>query len=176
MDTILNILDVPAIQEEIREKHRKFIKDFGSAIDKAMADHVLFADIVMAKLYRIALVFKEERIIDDVKTIDNGPYKKISLFKNGYATCVNLSTNGEIIVLEGFTYTSEFDQNFLSLKEKIRNVNEEKFDWLGFSRKLLDYIHTTIYDRKESAEVKLNGMFTFISDEKITKQRKNNTK
>jgi len=175
MKNVANILDIPTIQEEIRGKHRKFIKDFGSAIDKVMADHVLFADIVMAKLYRIALVFKEERIIDDVKIIDNGPYKKISLFKNGYATYVNISTNGEIIVLEGFTYTSEFDQNFLSLKEKIRNVNDEKFDWLDFSRKLLDYIHATIYDRKESAEAKLNGMFIF-DDEKITKQRKNNTK
>jgi len=153
------IINVPAIQKEIHEKHQKFVKDFGSAAEKVMADHKLFADIVMAKLYRIALIYKEEAVIDEVKITEDGPYRKISLCKSGNVTYVDIRTNGIVIVLEGFTYTTGFDTDFHWPTEKFVNVNNDEFNWVDFSRKLLDYIHATIYERKEAMEARLDGMF-----------------
>ena len=169
------ILDVPAIQKNIRTRHEKFIKEFGPAAEKVMADHRLFADLVMAKLYRIALIFKEEKIIDEIKMTEDGPYKKICLSKVGNVTYVNVITNGLVIVLEGLTYADIYDTGFKYPKEKFMAVNSNKFDWIDFATKLLDYIHSRIYERKEAMETRLNGMlqpFPFNDSEKVINELK----
>ena len=50
------ILNVPLIQQEIHARHQGFIQKYGGAIEKVMADHQLYADIVVAKLSRILLI------------------------------------------------------------------------------------------------------------------------
>ena len=170
------ILDVPSIQKNICARHEKFIKDFGSAAEKVVADHKLFADLVMAKLYRIALIFKEEKVIDEIKMTEDGPYRRVHLSRTGNVTYVNISTNGLVIVLEGFTYTTGFDTDFQWPKEKFFRVNSTDFSWEDFAIKLLDYIHATIYERKEAMEVRLNGMFQpspfdNIAERKTKKQK-----
>lgn len=168
------ILDVPSIQKSIHNKHEKFVKEFGPASEKVMADHRLFADLVMAKLYRIALIFSEEKVIDEVKMVEDGYNRGICLSKAGNVTYVKVATNGLVIVLEGFTYTTGFDTDFQWPKEKFFHVNSDDFDWLDFSIKLLDYIHSTIYERKEAIETRLNGMFQPLPDDsvKIIDERK----
>lgn len=152
------ILDVPTIQKNIHDGHEKFVKEFGSASEKVMADHRLFADLIMAKLYRIALIFKEEKVIDEIKMTEDGPYKKVCLSKTGNTTYINVVTNGMVIVLEGLTYATGFDTNYQWPKEKFNHVNSKEFDWVDFSIKLLDYIHSKIYERKDAMEARLNGM------------------
>jgi len=154
-----NILDIPLIQSEIGSRHRKFIKEYGSASVKVISDHRLFMDIVMAKVNRILLIFREENVIDEIKDIESGPYKKICISKINNPTYVNLSTNGTIILLEGFTYYAGFDPDFQWPKERFFKVNHDDFSWVDFSSKLLNYIHMTIYDRKEAMETRLRGMF-----------------
>lgn len=179
------ILDIPSIQKNIKIRHEKFVEDFGSASEKVIADHRLFADLVMAKLYRISLIFKEESVIDEVKIVEDGPCRKVCLSKSGNATNVMVITNGLVIVIEGSTYTTGFDTDFQWPKEKFFRVNSNEFDWDAFSVKLLDYIHATIYERKEAIEARLHGMFQpppfddaikIIDDRKAKKQKNTESK
>lgn len=153
------ILNVPAIQKSIRECHQKFLKDYGSAIDKVLADRRLFSDIILTKMYRIALIFREEKIIDDIKISEVGFCKKITITKTSCNDYVDIVTNGESIVMEGFSYTTGFDTDSSHAKESFRYVNSDDFDWVAFSNKMLDYIHTAIYERKAASETRFNSMF-----------------
>ncbi len=171
MKKTLEVLNVPAIQKEIREKHQIFIEKYSGTLEKVMADHRLFADIILAKLHRILVIFKEEKVIDDIKMIDQGPYKKIILCKNGYDTYVEMETNGKVIKLQGFTYTTGFDSDFRHQDQIFSNANDEEFNWSNFCLELLEYIHGTIYERKEVAEQMLKGMFEkTVSKEEIIKK------
>ena len=111
------ILDVPTIQKEVHDKHQMFIKKYGGAIDKVMADHQLFNDIVTAKLSRILVIFKQETAIDDFNIANNGPYTRITLTKKNYDTYIEIETNGSQIVLKGYTYTSDFSSDFEIIKK-----------------------------------------------------------
>lgn len=152
------ILDIPSIQKNVKDKHNKFIKEFGPAIEKVVADHKLFADIVIAKLNRIAMIFKEEKVFDDIKIIEFGPYKKITFSKTGYDTYVNIVTNGLEIILQGVTYAG-FEADLKMRNVKFSEVNSDNFDWNDFSNKMLDYIHAAIYGRKEAGEARLAFLF-----------------
>lgn len=153
------ILDIPKIQNHIREKHSEFIKQYASQVEKVMADHKLLSDIITAKLYRIAICFKEERVIDDIRIFDSGPGRKLTLLKNGSATYIDIRTNGKMIILEGYTYSQGMSSDCSSLSEKFYNVDVSDFDWVGFSSKLLDYIHKIIYGRQEALEEKVRSIF-----------------
>jgi len=153
------ILNVPAIQKEIREKHNVFIKKYGSTIEKVMADHKLFTDIILAKLSCILAIFKQEAVIDAIQVTEQGPFKKITLTKNGYDTYVVIETNGVEIALQGYTYTGDSVlSDFALVRVKIRNVNSDNFDWVDFSSQLIDYIHSTIYEKQEVVQQRLKGM------------------
>lgn len=162
-------LNVPSIQKEIHVRHQAFIKKYGGAIEKVMADHKLFSDIVTAKLSRILLVFKQEAIIDDIKIVEQGPYKKITLSKNGYDTYVVIETNGIEIAFQGYAYTSDMISDLALLRHKVRDVNTDDFDWVRFSIQLVEYIHKTIYERKEVVEAMLDGILRPIPFEGLEK-------
>lgn len=154
------ILNIPVIQEEIHKKHQNFLKEYGGAIEKVMADHKLFADIALAKLHRILIIFKEEKVIDEIQIHEKGPYKYVLLYKTGCDTYINLETNGIVIAIQGYTYQgNDFNSDFGHNKKIIKGVNESDFDWANFSDQLLDYIHGTIYERKEVIEQKIKGIF-----------------
>jgi hypothetical protein len=144
-----NLLDVPSIQKGISNKHKKFIKEYGLEIEKVTSDHRLMVDIMMAKLHRIILIFKDEQVIDNVTIIDEGSHRKIILSKNGYDTNVSIVTNGSAVAFEGVNMDNRWPS------EKIIVEDIETFDWVDFSMGLLDYIHSTIYQRKEVIETKL---------------------
>ena len=156
------ILNIPAIQKSVKNKHLNFIEKYQNSIEKVISDHKLFADITLAKLHRLLLIFKEESVIDNIQIIDRGPYKKIVLSKNGYDTYVELETNGLVIVFQGYTYTAGSESDFRHQKKIIRNITADNFDWVEFCDDLVDYIHNTIYERKEAVEQRLKGIFKDI--------------
>lgn len=174
MNKKVDILDVPKIQKEIKKRHGEFVKEYASEIEKVSSDHRLFTDIIFAKLHRIALVFKEEKVIDEVKMVDNGPLKELCLSKNGYQTYVRVVTNGTDIFFRGYAHISnDFVSDSIMLPERIANVDAEGFDWVNFSKKLLDYLHVNIYDRKEIVETRIEGMFKDVpKDTMIRKSSK----
>jgi len=153
------ILDVPGIQKIVSEKHKAFLQEYGSEIEKVLADHSLFADIMLTKLYRIVLIFKQEGIINDIRISEMGPYKRLTLSKSNCNNYIDIATNGKDITIQGYAYTSDFSSDNVSLKHKIYDANLDNFNWTDFSRELLDYIHKAIYERTSAVEARLQGLF-----------------
>lgn len=156
---IQNIMDIPAIQKEVSSRHQKFIKKYGGEIEKVFADHKLFVDIIVAKLHRIAIVLKEEGVINKVVINNNEPIAEIRLWKDGMISYLNMSTNGRSILLKGYSYSTGFSGDIECLAKRYNDVDNENFDWVKFSCELVDYIHSTLYERKEVLETKISSMF-----------------
>jgi len=155
------IINVPEIQNVIREKHQKFLDELGPQAEKVAADQKLKADVIMARIFRITVCFKEEDIVDSVKIVEQVPLNVVCLQKTGYDNYINVVTNGDIILLKGYGRSiSDFQSDVEMPVRRFRNVQDENYDWLKFADELLDYIHIVIYERKEAAESKIENMFT----------------
>lgn len=152
------IINVPKIQKEIKKRHQKFIGEFDAAIQKVVADKRLLTDVIVSRLYRIVICFQQEGIIDMVQIHDQYP-KKLTLRKNGFDNYVHIITNGHMIRIEGFVCDfDDFISDMVLPGKNYRNTDEEDYNWIEFALELLDYIHLSIYGRKEALEVKINGM------------------
>lgn len=153
-----NVLDIPLIQKTIHTKHGKFIKEFGPVYEKVIADHELFSNLVMAKIYCIADILIKENVISEVLDVECSPYRKVKLIKKGNNSYIEITTNGIDVLFTGYTYLSLDTSSLLSNNNEIFNdVNDVDFDWKNFSVKLLDYIHSIIYTRKEAARVRMDS-------------------
>lgn len=153
-----NVLDIPLIQKTIHTKHGKFIKEFGPVYEKVIADHELFSNLVMAKIYCIADILVKENVISEVLDVECSPYRKVKLIKKGNNSYIEITTNGIDVLFTGYTYLSLDTSSLLSNNNEIFNdVNEIDFDWKIFSTKLLEYIHSIIYTRKEAARVRMDS-------------------
>lgn len=153
------LIDVPKIEEIIDSKHKKFIGEFGPEIDKVVADKRLITDIIFSRIYLVLLCFQKSQVIDTIK-ISEGYPKEITLRKQGFDNHVHILTNGHQIRLEGYAYdSSDFNSDIAYPSKTYRKVNEEKYDWTKFAEELLDYIHASIYDRKDVVETKMSGIF-----------------
>jgi len=156
---VQNIMDIPRIQEEVRSKHQKFAKKYGKEIEKVFADHKLCADVVVAKIHRIAIVLKEEGVIDKIVINNVAPIAEIRLWKDGMITYLTICTNGHQILLKGYSYTTGLGSDIETPSKRYSSVDSLDFDWVSFSSELVDYIHSTLYERKEVLETKISLMF-----------------
>jgi hypothetical protein len=152
------LIDVPEIYKRITEKHEAFIKSFGPQIQKVVADHRLQTDIVLARMYRIVICFKEAGIFDDAIIRDTYPLKSINLSKKGFDNYIILTTNGQSVMIEGFGYTLGFGSDVTLAKKRIDGVQDEDYDWTDFAMELLDHIHMAIYERKKACETKIDSL------------------
>jgi len=157
-------LNIPQIKKYIKETHTEFMKSLGPQIEKVAADHRLQADIIHARLLPIMICLKEAKVIDDFITSAEGYNKVIKLVKEGYDSYVFITTNGLEILVEGLTYVanlaaSDFllDKKF-SDKKLFSTVQDDDFDWVDFSETLLDYIHSSIYERQKATEIKIGSI------------------
>jgi len=154
-----NVLNIPEIQANIRSNHGKFIKKYGMQIEKVMADHRILVDIISARLHRVILCFKEEGVIDEIRTHE-GLLKTMTLLKNGCSSYIDLVTNGKVVVVKSFISNESFDSDFSSGPEYFYGVDKEDYDWVGFSIRLLDFIHSKVYERKDVLDEKVRSMFS----------------
>jgi len=152
-----NILDIPTIQQEIKTKHQKFTKKYGAEIEKVFADHRFSICYMVAKLSRIAEVLREEGVIDKIVVNNTQPITEIRLWKEGMVTYLNIYTNGRTILLKGYSYSTGFG-DIESSSRRYSEVDSNDFDWVKFSGELVDYIHSTLYERKEVLETKISLM------------------
>lgn len=155
-----NVINISEIRNEITGQHSIFVKEFGTEIDKIVAEHRLLSELAATKLKYILNVFTEEKIIDKIDEISTNtePYKKIKLSKNNCENYIYLVTNGESIILTGSNYSVV--AGVLDMPKKIfRDINEENFDWKTFAKELLSDIHSIIYERKEIGEARLKNVF-----------------
>lgn len=156
---VQNIMDIPRIQEEVRSKHQKFAKKYGREIEKVFADHKLCVDVVVAKIHRIAIVLKEEGVIDKIVINNVAPVAEMRLWKDGMISYLNIYTNGRQIMLKGYAYTTGLGSDLEATPKRYTGVDRIDFDWVNFASELVDYIHTTLYERKEVLETKISLMF-----------------
>ena len=156
MNNSANILNVPAIQKHIQEKHEEFMKDVGNYSQKITADKDLYKTRMAAKIYRILECFVEEKVIDEVIVKEECRCKLFTLIKNDRQKSVNILTDGENIVIEdnSLFILSELSAPF---KKVFYNVNVDDYDWVKFSEELLNYIHYVVYNRKAAYEAKIFG-------------------
>lgn len=154
-----NILDVPKIQEEVRSKHSKFIKKYGKEIEKVFADHKFRVDVIIAKLHRIAVILKEEGVIDKIVINNVAPIAEMRLWKDGMITYLTICTNGRQILLNGYSYSTGFCSDFDTPSKRYSMVDSSDFDWVKFSNEMVEYIHSVLYERKEVLEAKISLMF-----------------
>lgn len=146
-----NILNIPKICKLIREKHNEFISNVGSLPDKISADKRLEEERVAAKVEAILDCFKREKIIDKV-VIEEVPNKLFILIKNGLNEYVGISVKERNITIPDFSRNSR--GSAFPLKE-IKDIDVDTYDWVGFAGELLDYIHSSIYSRKEAIQTKI---------------------
>jgi hypothetical protein len=152
-------LNIPKIQQEVRAKHEKFIKNLGPQIQKVTADNRLLTDLMATRIYHLLLCFREEGVIDEVKQSNSYP-KKLTISKKGFDNYVYVITNGRTIRIEGYNFISDDFKSDVQLPGKnYHAVDDMSYDWDNFAMELLDYIHGSIYDRKEALEVKITGVF-----------------
>lgn len=153
------LIDIPEIQKFVKEKHNMFLKNYGTQIDKIVADHKLMIEVILARIYRIAMCFQEEKVIDTIDIVDAYPLKSMRLSKRGFDSYIIITTNGESVIIEGFGYILGVTSDIILPKIKIDNINKKEYDWTTFAQELLDYIHMVIYERQKACETKLNDLF-----------------
>lgn len=156
MQNASNILDIPSIQKHIHDKHEEFMKEVGNFSQKITADKDLYKTRMAAKIFRILECFVEEKVIDEVVVKDESLCKCFTLIKKNMQKSVNIWTDGENIVIEdsNLFILSELNAPF---KKVFYNVNVDEYDWVKFSKELLDYIHWVVYNRKEAYEARIFG-------------------
>ena len=151
-------ISVPEIQKEIKDNHNKFMSEYSSFIDKAISDNQFLADSAMAKINLIAVCLKREKVIDRIDMKDRGPIKEMCIFKTGCGNYIQISTNGQSILLEGYGYsTNDFASDLSKAKTNIRDISDESYDWKLFTGKLLDFIHYVIYEKAKAEEIRLDN-------------------
>jgi len=156
---VQNILDIPRIQEEVRSKHKRFVKAYGKEIEKVFADHKLGVDLIVAKIHRIAIVLKEEGVIDKIVINNEEPFASIKMWKEGMISYLKVLTNGKQILLKGYSYALFYGSDIESPSHRFVNVDQDDFDWVRFSCDLVDYIYAVLYERKEVIDTKMSSMF-----------------
>jgi len=122
-----------------------------------VADNRLLTDLIATRLYHILICFRKEEIIDDIDQSDDYP-KKLTITKKGFDNYVNVITNGRKVRVEGYNIDSDnFMSGHLLPGKDFYEVDDIEYDWENFSIELLDYIHVSIYDRKDALEATISG-------------------
>ena len=153
------ILDIPKIQKTISKKHSDFIAEMGNMATKVNADHELIIARVASKISRILDCFIEAKAIDKFINLEEQPFKGFHLVKNGFRKSIYIWTDGKDIVIKSSDLLIKNGLNDSSLGT-VYGVDVDKYNWEEFALKLLEYIHLTIYERMETADLKIFGIET----------------
>ena len=154
-----SIIDIPKIQSMVKSRHQKFVKKYGNEIQKVLADHKFYLDLAVAKVNRIATILKEEGVVDKIVINDNLPIAEIRLWKEGMISYLTIYTNGKTICFKGVSYSTfgrDIETNSVKYYSGIDNAD---FDWFKFSSEIVDYVYSTLYEKKEVLETKFAMMF-----------------
>jgi hypothetical protein len=146
--------DIVKIKNNVVKKHSEFIERLGSISDKLEADYMLQVETIYARLNHILLMMKKNDIIDYHTPTFVGGKKELIVYKYGYSNNFKISIDvNQIIIYEDSFKNSSI--NFVPEKRVFSNALSTDFDWLEFSKELLDYIHKVIYRRQKAIEQSL---------------------
>ena len=154
-----NIIDYQTISTELNSMHSDFIKNLGPFSEKAIIDRVTIAQITNAKIFHICGLMKKLKIVDEIEKIYENTVcgTRISRYDSFF---INILTDGDNIKVE---FSDDYNiLKYVSLRYD--NVLSDDFDWLGFSKKLLYYVHQNLYERARAAETKMKILLWIISN------------
>lgn len=158
-----NNINIDKVKGIIREKHTAFMKKWGHLIEKTEADSNLKLVKIDSKLKLIFKCLKEETVIDGYKTFliheekvqDATSYVAYCLYKNNHNIEV-VATNDGIILISG-RGASELGLASRFENEHISCSDADTFEWNDFAITLVEFIHSSIYRRKDLAMCNLFG-------------------
>jgi hypothetical protein len=153
----MNQIDIQQIRDNVSKKHNEFMADLGTHSDRVLAEHNLVMELTFTRIKFICDNFIELQIIDKVEFKNITGVRKAYIAQDGYDNCVCISTNGDRIIVDGASYVTNMLAEPLIDREIFDGASLEDFDWVDFSDKLLQSIHSIIYERKEAFESKLWG-------------------
>jgi hypothetical protein len=153
-----NPIDINKIREAIQKEHTKFIANLGPQIEKVNADHKLLEEMTISKIKYVLDIFLGLKVIDTCEESLEGPLKKLKLVKSGTDNFIIVTTNGLTTTVTGFNYFTSFASSDSEEKIQFYNMWSDDFDWLEFSTKLLDFIHSIVYERKHAFDTKIKTM------------------
>lgn len=149
------IIDVVGIKNTIKIKHKSFMDTVGYMPVKISSDKQLALTRLAARLSQIFQCFKSEGVIDSYDECISpdavNSYKGFHILKKGFEQSIFVWTDGNDIIARDSSFL--IHSGFLTPYYMIeRDIDLENYDWIVFSSKLLDYIHTVIYQRQLSLE------------------------
>lgn len=153
------MIDINKIKNIVRKNHNIFIKNYGSNLEKIIADDKLKCEMVASKLKFILNVFIKEDIICNIEENVLGPHRKIKIFAKNNNYYLEICTNGDKIVVTGENF--EIINGFLPKEPCLffDNVLDNNFDWYEFAEMLLEKIHIIIYGKKQASIIKVDNIF-----------------
>jgi len=150
-----NIIDIVKIKEIITNDHADFLKTFGSQLEKVAADSNLLAELAITKLKYVLNEFKGN-IIDNIEVVNyKNPCKCLKISKKYNDNYVNIITNGVDAFVTGSSFISPLNVDDRD-NMVFYDICSDDFDWCLFAKRLLEYIHIMIYERKQAGAAKLD--------------------
>jgi hypothetical protein len=154
------MINIEQIKSEIEKTHKDFLAKYSASLEKVFADQKLAMEISLVKIKYVLDALMEKSIVDgtDIEDISYAtPNRVLRVYKKGILNYIQIITNGDKICIKGIDSLENLD-----LKSDVRIFNDvwqDEFDWLNFSKELLNFIHEYIYSRKKAFNVKIDGMF-----------------
>jgi len=149
-------IDIQKIRDKVSGKHKDFIEKAGGQSRKLGADYTYNLERINAKIRLILNIFKEENIISETIEDDRVALERANrsfqLIVNGYEKTSLIEHSDRIITINDLSCKA-----FENDRETIIVEDIDAYDWEDFANRLLNYIHQTIYMRKESYALKIWG-------------------
>ncbi len=153
-----------AIQKTIVDKKSKRLANNSFIQEKVEADSSLKLAKVKAKLDMILDLFKSNGIIDEkiksVPLINIGSDDSVVAYaiKNKrFSGVVYIYTDGDHIVVRDSSFLVDFG-GLSPYFKKFSIEDVEKYNWVLFTDKLLDYIYESMYNSKRVSELSIFGV------------------
>jgi len=158
-----NVIKYQDILVAVKEKHDKFIGKFSGGIEKALSDLWMEQDLTYARLFFIAKILKDAKVInhyEEIAVIVEGTTfnRSIALsIDHGTAFVYMLNSGKNVFVYEGVALEHPGNLSFLVWSQndqtkKYSDILNDDFDWKDFTLYVTDVIHKSSYRRKEAIE------------------------
>lgn len=146
---------LPNIMKNVSEKHSKFVLKFGDSPSLISVDHEAKLTRLKAKITAILKVFVDNDVISKYESVELDGFEYFILEKKNMFKKIHVVVGLECIIIADRSLYSIVGistpiKKAFSLETPDRSI--EDFDWEDFANNLLNEIHSTIYNSRESLD------------------------
>ena len=160
----MKAINYPEIVRQLREIHKDFFIKYRLYVEKNVSERLYERETAYARIKLIANALKESGVVDGLETVDIFGYSSsIALISAiGREPVFILNDCTEIIVVTGGVVSADAISGRLVLVsgegessrktffKRYHDVLSDEFDWVCFSREILEIIHKAIYGKEEA--------------------------